>query len=890
MTKDEAQQKFIKGPLEDSKLIGIPGGGKTRSIIKKIKRCLRKEIFTSKYDYIILTFSKMARYDFIEKGGDQNIFNQENVRTLHSLSGTIMTKILGKTSGAIESLIVATLELLKNEDVTLEDVRCLRNVKAIFVDEAQDISLLQYNFLLQLKKKTGAHLIMIGDPNQNIYQFQGGSDKYMMDHPGTVYKLVNNYRSIPNIVQFVNCISPFKSDMVSQNVESDNKPVTIFTGSARDIEKEILKEIKNTTFPLEEIAVISPVKLCKENMFGYTNIGLSIVTNLFSKHEIPFVKHYHDTGERVEKKFSRVPGSVNLLTIHGSKGLEFEKVILLNFHYKTYGIEPSREDYNRFKYMWYVGTSRAKSEMTIMIDKEKGVFPLLRDVVDDVYEINGDIKYPQITFREDLVKLCHSVTEIIDDLTPEQIYRFEKMIDHETTETIIYELDDTIIDYDKYSALYGKFMEEILNYMYLTYHKKENEKNIFQRFLQKYENTIVIPRGKEKKMRAFLKRFSLSSDSQINLEFFEKYKLNMTEEEEKLYRYLKKCVRSEPFSVEFDEGSLYVNRKEELKQMCETFVHDETFPHKIFRLVLFGYQIEYEMGYLWEYDFSEHLVSLQPYIDEAFKFIKDEENLTWWKKTTHPNFPLNGEIDIINGDTIIDVKFTKTVSIKHIIQVLLYYNNLHPDWKKEKKLEIWNLQQGKKYKIDLNGDFTNYDIMKIICDVTNKKMERNLFVYDLETTGLDTRCCKIIDRYFEEYNLGFVASEGLIKIDERIPSDVVELTGITNKMIREEGVSERVFRKEIEEIFKYCKDPQFMAHRGNGFDHLVMYNYKLFPKKEYLDSNSIINLHTREKVSKLKLSDTYKVIMGKENEYGAHRAKPDVKMVIDILRKIGYQK
>ena len=393
-------------------------------------------------------------------------------------------------------------------------------------------------------------------------------------------------------------------------------------------------------------------------------------------------------------------------------------------------------------------------------------------------------------------------------------------------------------------------------------------------------------------MRSFLKRFSFSIDAGLKLDFFEKYKLNMTEEEGKLYRFLKKNVKDEPFYIEFDEGRLYVNRKEELKKMCEEFVHDETFPTKIFRIVLFNYQREYEMGYLWEYDFSEHLISIQPYIDESFKFIKDEENLAWWKKTTHPNFPLNGEIDLVKDDNIIiDIKFTKTLSIKHVIQVLLYHNNLFPSTVEGggRKLGIWNLQQGKKYQIALNGNFTNYDIMKIICDVTKKKMDHNLFVYDLETTGLDTRSCKIIDRYFEEYNLGFVASEGLIKIGERIPDDVVKLTGITNKMVRKKGKDVSIFKREIKDIFKYCNGPQFMAHRGNGFDHIIMYNYKLFPKKEYIDSNSVINLHTREKTARLKLVDIYEMVMGKENGYEAHRAKPDVKMVIDILRKLDYK-
>ena len=48
----------------------------------------------------------------------------------------------------------------------------LNNLKVIFIDEAQDISYIQYKFILKISELTKCAIIMIGDPNQNIYQFQ----------------------------------------------------------------------------------------------------------------------------------------------------------------------------------------------------------------------------------------------------------------------------------------------------------------------------------------------------------------------------------------------------------------------------------------------------------------------------------------------------------------------------------------------------------------------------------------------------------------------------------------------------------------------------------------------------------------------------------------------
>ena len=71
------------------------------------------------------------------------------------------------------------------------------------------------------------------------------------------------------------------------------------------------------------------------------------------------------------------------------------------------------------------------------------------------------------------------------------------------------------------------------------------------------------------------------------------------------------------------------------------------------------------------------------------------------------------------------------------------------------------------------------------------------------------------------------------------------------------------------------------VHAFVGSDKDILLDCKIF--------NCCFNLHTREKTAKLKLADTYELVMGKKNEYGVHRAKPDVKMVIDILRKLNYR-
>ena len=95
---NEEQINFIQSKLEDSCLLGIPGGGKTASIIGKIIYHFNIGNIKKNNEFIILSFSRRACHDFIEKGQKQNkkLFSSKNIKTLHSLAGKITSKILEK--------------------------------------------------------------------------------------------------------------------------------------------------------------------------------------------------------------------------------------------------------------------------------------------------------------------------------------------------------------------------------------------------------------------------------------------------------------------------------------------------------------------------------------------------------------------------------------------------------------------------------------------------------------------------------------------------------------------------------------------------------------------------------------------------------------------------
>ncbi|MCB0853797.1 MAG: ATP-dependent helicase, partial [Bacteroidetes bacterium] len=96
-------------------------------------------------------------------------------------------------------------------EITLEMVAA-KNV--IMLDEFQDVSQIEFDFLNAIKKVAGEpRMIAAGDDDQNIYEFRGASVQFMQrlveGEKARTYFLTDNYRSGQHIVEFSNSFLGF---------------------------------------------------------------------------------------------------------------------------------------------------------------------------------------------------------------------------------------------------------------------------------------------------------------------------------------------------------------------------------------------------------------------------------------------------------------------------------------------------------------------------------------------------------------------------------------------------------------------------------------------------------------------------------------------------------
>ncbi|MDR1931746.1 MAG: UvrD-helicase domain-containing protein [Spirochaetales bacterium] len=258
----------------------------------------------------------------------------------------------------------------------------------IFVDEYQDVNFSQYALIQLLVPAQAAagettqetpQLCVIGDPNQAIYGFRGADARYigrfLADYPGAaVYHLSKSFR----------CAAPIISaagSLVDTRLEgfSGNKTVRLYRcgyptekAEAEGIARRVSRLIGGTTFFALDSGVAGA---CSPEDGGLRSLGQCAILlrasalsgpieKALKDHGIPF----HLIGENPwREELSVYVDALSILTIHASKGLEFDHVFvagleegILPFTLYAENGKTDEADIEEEKRLLYVAMTRAR--------------------------------------------------------------------------------------------------------------------------------------------------------------------------------------------------------------------------------------------------------------------------------------------------------------------------------------------------------------------------------------------------------------------------------------------------------------------------------------------------------------------------------------------------
>ena len=176
------------------------------------------------------------------------------------------------------------------------------------VDEAQDLNLAQYEFIKALCGDLTASVMMVGDPNQMIYGFNGSSsvylcERFVTDFSPAKYKLMKNYRSTREIIKVANKLKP--NTRMEYDFALDGKVVIESLPNEIEEAKWIVSSIKEFvghehediegTISLDHMAVIA------RNRFAFSSLEEALREN-----SIPFVLAKGERNAEPESLFGKI--------------------------------------------------------------------------------------------------------------------------------------------------------------------------------------------------------------------------------------------------------------------------------------------------------------------------------------------------------------------------------------------------------------------------------------------------------------------------------------------------------------------------------------------------------------------------------------------------------
>ncbi|WP_445487210.1 RNA polymerase recycling motor HelD [Niallia sp. 03133] len=238
---------------------------------------------------------------------------------------------------------------LWNEDGTafayfkdkMEGKKSSTSMKHVFIDEAQDYSPFQMEYIKELFPYS--KLTLLGDVNQAIYAHE--NNEWMQSENSKEIEqivLTKSYRSTREIVEFTKGLAE-KGEMIEPFNRNGEKPVVREVANVELFKKEVLRELrqlKNKGY--ETSAVICKTKKESERVYGWLKKHIDV--RLIEKGTVSY-----------EKGISIIPAYL-------AKGIEFDGVIIYNSSLYTNHLE---------KELFYTACTRAMHELVLFSESGK---------------------------------------------------------------------------------------------------------------------------------------------------------------------------------------------------------------------------------------------------------------------------------------------------------------------------------------------------------------------------------------------------------------------------------------------------------------------------------------------------------------------------------------
>ena len=313
MELSKEQRKIVETTKPYVVVIATAASGKTRCLSERVKWLLNQGVPAD--EIVTITFTNAAAEEISERvGNPPGLF----IGTIHSLANYYL-----RLGGVDTSKVLNDERFDDLFRLIKKHPGCIKPVTHLIVDESQDSTPEQFEFLLDMIAPK--NYMLLGDHRQAIYRFANATPEYilsLMESPEvTTYELNENYRNAPEILRFAkNGIRTLGKDYEDHSVPMRGK-------GGRVVDVPYSDEGIATT--IQRYVTRGECEYKDWFILTRTNAELDAIMQVLKRHKIPA-----DTFKRAQLdnkglKEKMRENTVKVLTIHTAKGLEADNVVVI---------------------------------------------------------------------------------------------------------------------------------------------------------------------------------------------------------------------------------------------------------------------------------------------------------------------------------------------------------------------------------------------------------------------------------------------------------------------------------------------------------------------------------------------------------------------------------
>ena len=373
----------------NQRILASAGSGKTTTLAARIAWLITHHGVKPE-SIVVMTFSRNAAHQMLQR--IEGLVGQTRVwaGTFHGLARTLLTTYDATALGAL--YFVDELIGMGTRWLTQPKGRAwVGKLRYVIVDEFQDINAAQWT-MVERMLHPGARLLVVGDDAQNIYTWRGSDVKFILQLDKQVSGLVDdqlriNYRSSESIISAANAVMkfiptlPWKKSMVGSGRLVGHRPDIRFFWKMSDETRWVVQTVREIRHqhPSLTLAILSR-----------TNLDLFRCEEELLTQEIPYRLRdcVREDGE------SQGSSSVDLVTLHASKGLEWDVVFLIHCNDEVFPSSKRKDDIICERRLFYVAVTRARKHLFLSYNRnERDLSRFVREIPSRNLQYHGLARY-----------------------------------------------------------------------------------------------------------------------------------------------------------------------------------------------------------------------------------------------------------------------------------------------------------------------------------------------------------------------------------------------------------------------------------------------------------------------------------------------------------------